>query len=378
MESIAVNTRGGVQHVVLQATPFCNIACTYCYLPDRSRFEVMRLEVVDAVAELLASAESDAEVLEVRWHAGEPLTAGPSFYAEAVALMASRLSGRYEVRHSVQTNAILVDRDWCRLFKNHSFRVGVSIDGPEEINDAHRLTRRGEGSFRKAMRGVARLREEGVPFDTISVVTPATLGRQERFLDFLENLAPRSVGFNVEETEGSHQSASLASADFEPAWQGFLERLVGWEKRTGIPVREFDRIRRSIAGSGFGAVNEQARPFGFINVDVDGNLYTFSPELVGLTHSAYGSFAIGDVWTPWPSLHASASLKAQATSIADGVEGCRRRCEYFSVCGGGAPANKLFENGTFDSDETAMCRCTVKDVTDVVVRDIEASTGHGE
>jgi uncharacterized protein len=31
-------------------------------------------------------------------------------------------------------------------------------------------------------------------------------------------------------------------------------------------------------------------------------------------------------------------------------------CEYFNVCGGGAPANKIYENGTANSTQTAYCR----------------------
>jgi uncharacterized protein len=45
--------------------------------------------------------------------------------------------------------------------------------------------------------------------------------------------------------------------------------------------------------------------------------------------------------------------------IAAGVERCRRECEYFELCGGGAPANKLYENGSFDSTETIYCRHVV-------------------
>lgn len=35
---------------------------------------------------------------------------------------------------------------------------------------------------------------------------------------------------------------------------------------------------------------------------------------------------------------------------------CRDTCGYFDLCGGGAPSNKLGENGRFDSTETLYCR----------------------
>jgi uncharacterized protein len=41
--------------------------------------------------------------------------------------------------------------------------------------------------------------------------------------------------------------------------------------------------------------------------------------------------------------------------IDAGVDACRRSCEYFSVCGGGAPMNKLSENGSFRTAQTVFC-----------------------
>jgi uncharacterized protein len=53
--------------------------------------------------------------------------------------------------------------------------------------------------------------------------------------------------------------------------------------------------------------------------------------------------------------------------IEAGVARCRETCEYFSVCGGGEPVNKLAENGTFISTETAFCRLTKMRATDLVL-----------
>ena len=46
-------------------------------------------------------------------------------------------------------------------------------------------------------------------------------------------------------------------------------------------------------------------------------------------------------------------------------------CEYFSVCGGGEPVNKLAENGTFASTETTYCRLTKMRATDLVLDALE-------
>jgi len=50
---------------------------------------------------------------------------------------------------------------------------------------------------------------------------------------------------------------------------------------------------------------------------------------------------------------------------------CREGCEYFSVCGGGEPVNKLAENGAFASTETTYCRITKMRATDLVLDALE-------
>ena len=61
--------------------------------------------------------------------------------------------------------------------------------------------------------------------------------------------------------------------------------------------------------------------------------------------------------------------------IQRGIAKCRDTCQYFSVCGGGTPANKLAENGTFDSTETMNCRLTIQALCDVVLEGVESELG---
>jgi uncharacterized protein len=66
-------------------------------------------------------------------------------------------------------------------------------------------------------------------------------------------------------------------------------------------------------------------------------------------------------------MRASAALRAMERDIASGVETCRQSCDYFSVCGGGAPVNKLFENGSFASGRTSFCDLTQKVPIDLIL-----------
>jgi uncharacterized protein len=53
--------------------------------------------------------------------------------------------------------------------------------------------------------------------------------------------------------------------------------------------------------------------------------------------------------------------------IAAGVAACRKDCEYFSVCGGGAPINKLAENGSFTGTRTSFCSLTQMVPVDLIL-----------
>jgi hypothetical protein len=71
--------------VVLQPTAFCNINCSYCYLPDRNNKHVLAQSTVTRLfTELFASGWACPQVTVI-WHAGEPLVVPPAFYREAFA-----------------------------------------------------------------------------------------------------------------------------------------------------------------------------------------------------------------------------------------------------------------------------------------------------
>ena len=61
-----------------------------------------------------------------------------------------------------------------------------------------------------------------------------------------------------------------------------------------------------------------------------------------------------------------------ARDIAAGISRCKETCDYYAYCGGGAPVNKYFENGSFDSTETMFCRLSKQAVLNVVLEKLEA------
>jgi uncharacterized protein len=68
-------------------------------------------------------------------------------------------------------------------------------------------------------------------------------------------------------------------------------------------------------------------------------------------------------------------FQRMSNDIARGLSKCRNTCEYYNLCGGGAPVNKYFENGSFDSTETMFCRLNRKVIVDVIVAKLQHPIG---
>ncbi len=95
------------------------------------------------------------------WHAGEPLTLPCRWYDEATEILRRSLrewqAEAMEFTQHVQTNATLINDEWCDCFRRNRIVVGISVDGPEDIHDANRRFRNGRGSHALALRGIEAL-----------------------------------------------------------------------------------------------------------------------------------------------------------------------------------------------------------------------------
>ncbi len=194
--------------------------------------------------------------------------------------------------------------------------------------------------------------------------------------DFYVAEGIEEVCFNVEESEGSHVSGSFADAGIEGAYCRFLREF--WRLSVDAPgtitfIREIEHaIRDVVRPKDAPFTNQLVEPFAITCMDWAGNISTFSPELLGLKHAGYDDFLLGNVNRDnLVDLPNRPNLARMLRDIRAGVEMCRNSCEYFSVCGGGEPVNKLSENGTFASTETMHCRLTKMRTTDLVLDALE-------
>jgi uncharacterized protein len=368
--------------LVLQPSPFCNINCDYCYLPNRTSKKRMPLEIVGATIEKVFAADLVLGPLTVIWHAGEPLAMPISYYERAFDEIRRKAPAGALIRHCMQSNGTLLNEAWCRFISVHNVSVGLSIDGPADIHDAHRKTRSGRGSHQAAMAGLRLLQSHGIPFHVISVITQQSLGRAEDIYHFFYDLGISQLGFNIEEIEGENGKSTLTSSgSMSGGVESFMSAIFRLQKADGgrMRIREFDaalgkiRSQKSLRSFDFPHFNEQVRPFGILNVDCDGNYSTYSPELLGMNVTPYGTFSFGNVLEDdFVEAVEGPKFRSVFADIQSGINLCRKSCAYYGYCGGGAPANKYYENGSFATTETMFCRYSVKLPLEIVLNDLEA------
>jgi uncharacterized protein len=317
------------------------------------------------------------ESLGVEWHAGEPLVLPTIYYERAIETIRGLNRNDVQLDFTVQTNATLIDKDWCALFKRHAFRIGVSVDGPARFHDSRRRDWTGSGTHQRVMRGIKTLQDAGIKFGVITVLTADALEYPDEIYEFYASNGISAVGFNPEEVEGVNKSTSLDSDDAESRFRSFMLRLLELQRTSAIKVQFRELLM--MAGQirfGHGERAPDAEPFALVTVDWDGNFSTFSPEMLGIPNEQYSGFVLGNVRsTPLATAERLPLFKRIATDIDRGLEECRRTCPYFQVCGGGSPSNKLGELGRLDGTETRMCRLRQKVVADLLMDDIECVLG---
>jgi len=159
--------------LIKPAGPDCNLSCGYCFYRKKAAIfpEDHTHRMSDALLEELTRqiAAYGGRQLAFSWQGGEPTLMGLAFFKKAIELQKKYCSGKI-VSNGLQTNGILINREWLAFLSEYKFLVGLSIDGPEFIHDHYRHGSAGEKSWAKAVDSAKALLSAGVEVNAVSVV----------------------------------------------------------------------------------------------------------------------------------------------------------------------------------------------------------------
>jgi len=163
-------------HVMAKPTgATCNLDCAYCYylskaglLNDRPDSRISD-EVLETFIRQYIEGQNFKEII-FSWQGGEPTLLGLDFFRKVVELEKKYCPPHKRVENDLQTNATLLDDEWCAFLAENNFLVGLSIDGPRELHDAYRKDGSGSGTFDRVMKAARTLKKHGTRFATLSCV----------------------------------------------------------------------------------------------------------------------------------------------------------------------------------------------------------------
>jgi len=150
--------------ILVKPTMRCNSNCSYCY-EDQLRKEGKFLDYdLDKVLSSMETAHKQFKT-DICFHGGEILLL-PKSDLERLFERAFELNGR----SSIQTNGLLVDDEIIDMFKKYKTSVGLSIDGPDELNEG-RWREKNKERTQRVIKNIYRMRYEKISVGLISVIT---------------------------------------------------------------------------------------------------------------------------------------------------------------------------------------------------------------
>jgi uncharacterized protein len=177
----------------------CNIACQYCYQnPQRDAGNMGKRYDIETMKRAITEEGGPFTIF-----GGEPLLVPEDDLEELWAWGLEKFG-----RNGIQTNGTLINEAHIRMFKRYNVHVGISIDGPGELNDV-----RWSGSLEKTRAdtarteaAIARLCQEAIPPTLIVTLhrnnaTPDKLPLMRDWLRRLDRMGIPSTRLHVLESE---------------------------------------------------------------------------------------------------------------------------------------------------------------------------------
>jgi len=355
----------------------CNLACEYCYYleksllypkPGASRMSEATLEryVRDYI-----ESQNSSEV-HFAWQGGEPTLLGVDYFRNIVALQ-EKFRGSKTITNALQTNGTLLTAEWADFLKEHSFLVGISIDGPADLHDYYRVDRGDRPSFSKVMRGWELLQNAGVDANTLTVVNRENSRHPQRVYEFLkgigstylqfipiverepdDKLSPESLDFAGPPQAGCPGDRipvtpwSVRPRDFGQFLNTIFDQWIRQDVGT-IFVQHFDGALGKWAGAPGGSCVYAEECGNAMALEHNGDLYSCD-------HYVYPSYRLGNIVEKSFSEMAGSPQQiafggAKKTELAAAC----RSCSFRFACNGDCPKHRFIPTGKGEPGISYLC-----------------------
>lgn len=161
--------------MIKPASALCNLRCKYCFYADIAdlrevrSFGIMKQETTEAILKNIHESLSSGDSITFAFQGGEPTLAGLSYFEHFTSIVDTWQG--LDVHYALQTNATLLDDDWCAFLKKYNFLLGVSWDILADCHDTARVDTAGKGTSKRVLESVALLEKHKVEYNILCTLT---------------------------------------------------------------------------------------------------------------------------------------------------------------------------------------------------------------
>ena len=320
------------------ASGACNLRCGYCFYADVAAhrrvasYGLMSKGTLDKIVRR-AFAYAEGQISFI-FQGGEPLLAGKDFFRHFISEVRSYARRPVHVSCAVQTNGTLIDDEWCDIFREGSFLVGVSLDGDALTHDLYRRDAAGAGTCALVRRNLQRLRTMGVECNVLCVVTKHLCERAEAAFSALREYSYIQFIPCLDPFEGGEKAYSLDAPGYGDflikTWDLYEEALFTAHP---VSVRTFDNWLGMLLGRPPESCAMSGRCGQYFLIEADGSVYPCDFyvldrwKLGNINDSGFAALAASDT---------GGEFRRQSLSLPQNCAECR----WLGICRSGCKRDR--------------------------------------
>lgn len=339
------------RQAVLKVQSDCNMACPDCYVyagPDQSwATKPARMEepVLERTAERLAEHASAHNLPKIQaiFHGGEPLMNGPQYIRRASQILRSAAPEGTKLTLAVQTNGVLLTKRMLDVLLEEDVHVGVSLNGPAEVNDPARPLKGGRGTYDIVARNLRLLGSE--PYRSIFngiLCTVDPTSNPKEVLDTLAQFKPPRMDLLM--MHATWESPPQHDAPATGKW--LLDAFTYWASQSDPDypqIRLFDSLIALMAGGKSQTEQIGTSPLGVVVVEADGTYE--QNDIMKITYAGAPTTGMNVFEHSLDDVLALPEIRVRQLGLAALGKTCQA-CPLKPVCGGGQYAHRYSrENG---------------------------------
>ena len=335
---------------IIKIASGCNLNCSYCYVYNladqswRSKPPTMSEEIfsltINAIERYARSTGSKR--ISILFHGGEPCLVGVARFRRMCDEIKRRGEGSLGIDLSIQTNATLIDREWADAFLEHQVDVGISLDGPRDVNDKARVDHKRRGSYDRIVDGIRLVMDAGVPTGILCVIPLGEnpLSVHHHFL----SLGIRAITYLLPHYTHDNIAAVRARFGQTPCADFLIPIFDEWslDPSLKVCVHDLKNIAHIILGAPSFIDTYGGEPGAYVTVETDGTV----EGLDSLRACAQGLSVTGSTVR---DLEFGLAAEPASASLMRSLPSACRPCEEAKTCAGGYFPHRYSRQNAFDN-----------------------------